>query len=388
MDDILDIKEEDSEMKSDEGNESHFKESYHLQVFKSVGLNETYILNMDASANNQIIAGLSNNNVFVYNERLERLCENKLPNSIIDVKFSPQNPELYYIGTPNCIQLWDLRMKNEEGVYEINCHGGQHAPKPFTTFDVNLSDQFLVAGTEVVNHDSYLLFWDIRGKSMLGGYWETFGEDLSVTKFSPKNSNQLISASTDGQINLFDISQENEDDALITALNVEAPAKSITWLKDDKVGILLDHEEIALWKIEDSQPYKIFDRENLTGAIRRKITSWTYVSGIHFDAESEKTFILAGSSCSSNPCGRLLNLSKTKLKPVADLSSNKVKNTTIRASCLTKEGTLVTGSEEGYLCAWNQNNTNSTTDDVVVGENFKSTKMITNGKTSKKPYSR
>merc|ERR1711879_1070616 len=141
--------------------------------------------------------------------------------------------------------------------------------------------------------------------------------------------------------------------------NVEAPAKSITWLKDDKVGILLDHEEIALWKIEDSQPYKIFDRENLTG-----------------------------SSCSSNPCGRLLNLSKTKLKPVADLSSNKVKNTTIRASCLTKEGTLVTGSEEGYLCAWNQNNTNSTTDDVVVGENFKSTKMITNGKTSKKPYSR
>ena len=200
MDDILDIKEEDSEMKSDEGNESHFKESYHLQVFKSVGLNETYILNMDASANNQIIAGLSNNNVFVYNERLERLCENKLPNSIIDVKFSPQNPELYYIGTPNCIQLWDLRMKNEEGVYEINCHGGQHAPKPFTTFDVNLSDQFLVAGTEVVNHDSYLLFWDVRGKSMLGGYWETFGEDLSVTKFSPKNSNQLISASTDGQV--------------------------------------------------------------------------------------------------------------------------------------------------------------------------------------------
>ena len=187
------------------------------------------------------------------------------------------------------------------------------------------------------------------------------------------------------QINLFDISQENEDDALITALNVEAPAKSITWLKDDKVGILLDHEEIALWKIEDSQPYKIFDRENLTGAIRRKMTSWTYVSGIHFDAESEKTFVLAGSSCTSNPCSRLLNLSKTKLKPVADFNSNKVKNTTIRASCLTKGGTLVTGSEEGYLCAWNQNDTSAT--DVTVGENFKSKKMI-NGKASKKPYSR
>ena len=201
MDDILDIKGEDLDMINDEGVESHFKENYHLQDFKSVGLNETYILNLDASTNNQIIAGLSNQKVLVYNERLEKLCENTLPNSIIDVKFSPQNPELYYVGTPDCIQLWDLRMKNEEGVYEINRDdGGLHAPKPFTTFDVNLSDQFLVAGTEVVNHDSFLLFWDVRGKSMLGGYWETFGEDLSVTKFSPKHSNQLISASTDGQV--------------------------------------------------------------------------------------------------------------------------------------------------------------------------------------------
>ena len=199
--DILDIKIEDSDMIS-EGVESHFKENYHLQDFKSVGLNETYVLNLDASTNNQIIAGLSNQTILVCNERLEKLCENTLPNSIIDVKFSPQNPELYYVGTPDCIQLWDLRTKNEEGVYEINRDGGEHTPKPFTTFDVNLSDQFLVAGTEVVNHDSFLLFWDVRarGKSMLGGYWETFGEDLSVTKFSPKHPNQLISASTDGQV--------------------------------------------------------------------------------------------------------------------------------------------------------------------------------------------
>ena len=113
---------------------------------------------------------------------------------------------------------------------------------------------------------------------MLGGYWETFGEDITETKFSPNDPNQLITGASDGQMNVFDISQDNEDDALVTTLNVEAPVKSVTWMKDDKVGVVLDHEELLLWKLEDSESYKTFSREDLTVAIKRKVTAWTYVS--------------------------------------------------------------------------------------------------------------
>ena len=81
------------------------------------------------------------------------------------------------------------------------------------------------------------------------------------------------------QVNIFDVSQENEDDALITTLNAEALVKSATWLKDDKIGIVFDHEEAIVWKIEDSQPYKTFNREDFTVAIKRKITPWTYIAG-------------------------------------------------------------------------------------------------------------
>ena len=32
------------------------------------------------------------------------------------------------------------------------------------------------------------------------GYWETLGEDLTVTKFAPNDANQLVTASSDGQV--------------------------------------------------------------------------------------------------------------------------------------------------------------------------------------------
>ena len=198
--DILDISEEDVDMLS-EGIDSHFKENYTLKDCKSVGLDDTYILNLDVNTNNQTTAGLSNQNVLIFDENLNKIQQKKLLNKVINVKFSPKHSELFYTGTSDCVQLWDKRTKDEEGVFQIDTNNGQHAPKPFTTFDMNITDQFLVAGTEVVNHDSFLLFWDIRGKNMLGGYWETFGEDLTVTKFAPNDPNQLIAASSDGQVN-------------------------------------------------------------------------------------------------------------------------------------------------------------------------------------------
>ena len=75
----------------------------------------------------------------------------------------------------------------------------------------------------------------MRGKSFLGGYWDSLGDDVNVSQFSNTDPNQLMTASADGQVNLFDISQSNEDDALVTTLNAEAPIRSMTSLQDDKV---------------------------------------------------------------------------------------------------------------------------------------------------------
>lgn len=51
--------------------------------------------------------------------------------------------------------------------------------KPLSCFDVSCDGRFLVAGTEVLTDDSFLLFWDVRTTKLLGGYWDTHQGDIT-----------------------------------------------------------------------------------------------------------------------------------------------------------------------------------------------------------------
>ena len=97
----------------------------------------------------------------------------------------------------------------------------------------------------------------------------------------------------------------------------------------------------------------------------------------------DKTYFLAGSSYAKNPCLRVLNLSKAKLKPFGDLNSGpKAINTTVRCSALAQDGaTFVTGSEDGLICVW------SVSDGEADEESVK-LKASKKAKKAKKPYSK
>lgn len=58
--------------------------------------------------------------------------------------------------------------------------------KPLSCFDVSCDGRFIVAGTDVLKDDAFLLFWDIRSTNLLGGYWDTHQED--VTQVKTKNT--------------------------------------------------------------------------------------------------------------------------------------------------------------------------------------------------------
>ena len=89
----------------------------------------------------------------------------------------------------------------------------------------------MVAGTEQVVKDAFLLFWDIGSGKMLGGYWESYGDDITTVAFHPEDADKLATGGTDGLINVFDVSQSNEDDALLTSINTESSVKELIWYK-------------------------------------------------------------------------------------------------------------------------------------------------------------
>ena len=72
------------------------------------------------------------------------------------------------------------------------------------------------------------------------------------------------------------------------------------------------------------------------------------------------------------------------MKPVADLSSAKAKNTTIRSSCLDQNGSrFITGSEDGLICIWSSSDEEQNKN---IEENQNKLKAMKKLKINKKPY--
>lgn len=95
----------------------------------------------------------------------------------------------------------------------------------------------MAGGTELIDGDSFILFWDARyptsktqsRKTLLGGYWESHTDDVTTLAFHPTRRDVLASGSTDGLVNIFDLTQPNEDSALMHSLNTESSVVSFNY---------------------------------------------------------------------------------------------------------------------------------------------------------------
>jgi len=100
--------------------------------------------------------------------------------------------------------------------------------KPLLCLDLSGGDALLAAGTELVRdkaaeaEDSYVLFWDTRSTALLGGFWESHSDDVTALQFHPTRPHALASASTDGLLNLYDLKEPSEDEALLFSFNTHS----------------------------------------------------------------------------------------------------------------------------------------------------------------------
>lgn len=90
-------------------------------------------------------------------------------------------------------------------------------------------------------------------------------------KFHPKIPDRLASGSVDGLINVFDISNTNEDDALIYSYNTESSVGSINWHKNvfqkDLLSCITHTNDFQIFDVDESDLITSFTRKNLTDKI-------------------------------------------------------------------------------------------------------------------------
>ncbi|RZC40319.1 WD repeat-containing protein 89, partial [Asbolus verrucosus] len=238
----------------------------HLISEKRVASNKKYILQIAATLDSSpnVALNLSNSTCEVYNlsnnqfAKLTVLSEHT--DVISEVKFCKENNNLVYTGSNDgSVRLWDIRTPNKSIVqFKDTTIGDDTEVKQLNCFDVSPNNRLLAAGTNLFEGDAFILFWDLRKHALLGGYWECHTDDITQVKFHSNDSNKLISGSVDGLINVYDLSQTSEDDALTDTLNTESSVEKIGWLQQegkDIISCITHTADVQFWKLDNAQPY-------------------------------------------------------------------------------------------------------------------------------------
>lgn len=127
----------------------------------------------------------------------------------------------------------------------------------------------------------------------------------------------MASGSTDGLINVFDINQTDEDDALVYCLNTESSVQTISWHKKpndifeerNTISCITHTNDFHLYDVEESETILAQNRSEITALMKRKSADDCYLINCHATLNDE-LFLLVGSNYNSGECLRSLTLDK------------------------------------------------------------------------------
>uniref|UniRef100_A0A1A8AEL3 WD repeat-containing protein 89 n=3 Tax=Nothobranchius TaxID=28779 RepID=A0A1A8AEL3_NOTFU len=315
-----------------------------------------YLLHAAQNPADLLAVSCSNFTIHLHNkDSLKLLGEYQVHKGpLCGLTFAHTSPNLLYSGSADgTVRLWDARRPGTDAV-QVFRSDPSHS---YCSFDLNCSDMLLCAGTEQVNgEDSFLVFWDSRktGDGLLGVYSESHSDDVTQVCFHPRDKDRLASGSTDGLVNVFDLSRGAEDEALLVTCNSNSSAGTVCWAGADFSQLLcLSHDEgLHLWdvgRLETDEPLTIFSCSNA-----RSLTTLAdgggldYLVGSQWLEEAQALLVVGGRS---NGDLHLLDCSSGGLRLMRSLEGGHT--TTVR--CFLWDAgreALITGGEDGQLLLW------------------------------------
>ncbi|XP_078418359.1 WD repeat-containing protein 89 [Cetorhinus maximus] len=337
----------------------------------------TYLLDIDClkvpgGQNNQLVAvSCSNHRVRVYNKQTLTLVQQFQGHSapISGIRFAQISDQLLFSAScDGTVKCWDVRSSSTDTVQTYKGYPNN----AFISFDISCNDLVICAGTEKVKEDTFMVFWDARsgtnmispeGREPLGVYSETHNDDITQVRFHPSNPNMVASGSTDGLVNIFDISQETEDDALLATCNSDSSVSFVGWSGRELEQIFcMTHDEgFYLWDLahlHNEEPITLVKMQDVRESLKLDSGNLDYLIGGFYHEKAEKLFVLGGTHM-----GKLhfLNCDAGDLTHLYTLHDSH--SAIVRAFYWDSEDhSLLTCGEDAQLFLWKPNATELTTE--------------------------
>ncbi|KAG7509753.1 WD repeat-containing protein 89 [Solea senegalensis] len=271
------------------------------------------------------------------------------------VTFPRSSPDLLYSASADgTVRGWDVRRPGSQAAQMFKSDPAHS----YCSFDLSCSDTLLCAGTEQVNgEDSFLVFWDARkpdGGGLLGVYSESHSDDITQVRFHPRDKDRLASGSTDGLVNVFDLSRGAEEESLLATCNSDSSAGSVCWSGPDYTQLLcLSHDEgLHLWdlsQLDTEEPLTVFSTEDARGLTPLPGGGGVdYVVGGTWLEDAQKLLVVAGMNSGKL---HLMECDDKGLRLLTSLEGGHA--STVRCFLWDAAGeALVTGGEDAQLLLW------------------------------------
>lgn len=278
---------------------------------------------------------------------------------ITGTRFSRSDSNILWTSSlDGSIKLWDLRSSHCEKEL-VGKTEASEVTKPITCFDISMNERILCGGTELVEEGAFILFWDIRGKEVLGSYFESANDDITQVVFNPQQDDMLATSSTDGLLNVFDISQNSESDAFTYCLNAEVAAGKLCWLshggKYERLAATTDLETLQYWDIREAAPLHSFTREEVANAMKCQEADESYVVSVTTFIDSDDPIVIAGFHTESeSDCLQTLrlDLSSGQLRPHGTFVARQPLLMTRSVLYQPPTDSFYTGGECGVVSLW------------------------------------
>ncbi|XP_036330625.1 WD repeat-containing protein 89 [Rhagoletis pomonella] len=372
----------------------------------AVSLRNDYVLSLAADSGfTRVAAGLSSATVHIFDINAQRTLStlSDIPAPVTNertttcgVRFLDETPNCLLVGSSHgLVRLFDLRTQSEQARFEedieftqsisnFRAAKGMHMQKTINCFDTNSNGRILCTGTNQSQGNVFLFFYDIRERKPLGAYFDSHEDDITALCFHATNPDLMCSGSTDGLINVYNLKEATEDDALLTTINTESSVQMLNWHKNvyehDLISCITHCHDFHVYLADEADVVAKFEREKIAEAAKGINETKCNVIGAH-SLENGDLFLLVGTNRGKSEVLRSLRLGKDLL-PRADFIGNKQ---LVRASIFDqKSGTVATGGESGFVTLWTTENT--TNDEPVLTSSSSGLKHKSKKLKKKTPY--
>ncbi|CAG8608195.1 2128_t:CDS:2 [Paraglomus brasilianum] len=303
---------------------------------------DVYIFDITANSSSYIVSG-SQNEIKLY-DRQTLNNTRVLPFHKEPITKIKSQGDFYLISSSKDgrIAFWDLRVANEPSIVYQATHA-----EPLLSFDVNFSETLLAAGTELVAEDAKIIFWDIRASSIITEFTESHSDDVTNLQFHPISASRLLTGAEDGIVCNYDISNFDEDEALVSVINSESTVHKAGYFgpQGEYVYCLTHTETFGLWSIESDALCNFGDVRSFSS---HGVCSIDYIIDCYYNNNTQRLYLLGGSNGGDIS---IIHVVVDELQFCQVLKGGHTE--VVRSICWDPEiNTLLSGGEDSMLSLW------------------------------------